>query len=103
MSALRRKDSFAGPGRSRRVIVTSDAGSPQETYRIESSPAEYNLSRAQNLWAVALQPIGLTADSSGMIAFLLIFGVNVLLVVATFLRERGEDPRFVEDRLIYRS
>jgi hypothetical protein len=38
-----------------------------------------------------------------MIAFLLVFGVNVLMTVAAFLRERGEDPRFEGDKLIYRS
>jgi hypothetical protein len=38
-----------------------------------------------------------------MIAFLLVFGVNVLITIAALTRERGEDPRFEGDKLIYRS
>jgi hypothetical protein len=38
-----------------------------------------------------------------MIAFLLVFGVNVLLTIAAFVRERGEEARFEGDKLIYRS
>ena len=38
-----------------------------------------------------------------MIAFLLVLGVNLLITVAAFLRERGEDHRFAGDKLIYRS
>jgi hypothetical protein len=38
-----------------------------------------------------------------MIAFLLVFGVNVLITVAAYLRERGEDQKFGDDKLSWRS
>jgi hypothetical protein len=38
-----------------------------------------------------------------MIAFLLVFGVNVLVTVAALIRERGEDPQFEGDKLVLLS
>jgi hypothetical protein len=38
-----------------------------------------------------------------MIVWLLFFGLNLLASLIALLRERGEDPRFEGDKLIYRS
>jgi hypothetical protein len=37
-----------------------------------------------------------------MVVPLLFFGLNLLACVIALLRERGEDPRFEGDQLIYR-